>query len=241
MNIPDILRSTEHRPWELPTGSWKFYQEWNKVLFLHWQVDSTEVKALLPKGLEIDCYKGKAWVSLVAFNMEKAHPKLFPVFRPISYFYEVNFRTYVRYGNKSGVYFLSIEGGNKWSCKMAKALSELPYRYSKMERTETSFSSFNSEREENLELYFRLGEEYKRKSNLDCWLSERYALFQDTRKAMNEFEIHHQEWLLFELELTELTLNYPRFGQLLKGTPDKAHYSPGVQVLAWGKKKNYLL
>ena len=37
MTIREILNTTEHRPWEMPTESWKFYQEWNSAIFLHWQ------------------------------------------------------------------------------------------------------------------------------------------------------------------------------------------------------------
>lgn len=237
LNIPDILNITEHRPWELPLGPWKFYQEWNRVLFLHWEIDLAEIKKWLPNELEVDTYEGKAWISLVAFSMERIRPRGLPAFPPISNFDEVNIRTYVRSQNKRGVYFLSIEGGNKWSCKLAKALSELPYRYSRMKRSESSFHSFNYQKKEELEIHFQLGKEYKRKDTLDGWLSERYALFQDTEKALNAFEIQHLEWPLFELELRDFNLNYSRFAQLLKGAPDKVHYSPGVQVLAWGKKK----
>lgn len=64
--------------------------------------------------------------------MEKIRPKNFPCFSPISDFDEINIRTYVRSHNKAGVYFLSIEGGKFLSCKVAKAISELPYRFSKI-------------------------------------------------------------------------------------------------------------
>ena len=131
MTIREILNTTKHRPWQIPKSSWKFYQEWNDAIFLHWQVDLKELKKFVPDEIEIDLFEGKPWVSMVAFTMEKMRLKNMISFPPISDFDEINIRTYVKYKGKSGVYFLSIEGGKSLSCKVAKGISELPYRYSK--------------------------------------------------------------------------------------------------------------
>src|SRR5687768_14912863 len=113
MTIQEILNHTEHRPWGIPKDKWKYYQEWNHAVFLHWQVDVNELKKFVPEGLEIDLYDGKPWVSLVAFDMENIRSRNLPSFSPISNFHEINIRTYVKKENKTGVYFLSIEGGNR--------------------------------------------------------------------------------------------------------------------------------
>ena len=190
MTISEILNTTEHRPWKKPTENWKFYQEWNNAIFLHWQVNITELQKFVPKKLEIDLFDGKPWISVVAFTMEKIRPKNLPPFPPISNFYEINIRTYVKHNNKTGVYFLSIEGGTNLSCKIAKRISELPYRYSKIERTKSEYKSYNTTFNDNLNLEFEIGEEIKEKSKLDKWLTERYALFQDTKKCINKFKPH---------------------------------------------------
>ncbi|WP_299437210.1 DUF2071 domain-containing protein [uncultured Aquimarina sp.] len=240
MTINEILKNTLHRPWELPNKDWKFYQEWNKAIFLHWKVDYDELRKFVPKELEIDLFEGNAWVSLVAFSMEKIRPKNLPHFAPISNFGEINIRTYIKSGKKTGVYFLSIEGGKKISCKIAKEISELPYRYSKMKRKSNSYVSQNTEFNDSFEIQFNLGKEQKTKSNLDIWLTERYALFQDTKDAINEYEIHHPVWSLQEIEIKSLTTHYARFENLLKGTPNQIGYSKGVQVIAWGMHKKKL-
>ena len=129
MKIKEILNTQNHRSWKMPDEGWKYYQEWNNAIFLHWQVDLEELKKFVPKELEIDLFDGKAWVSLVAFSMEKIRHKNLPYFPPISDFEEINIRTYIKSKRKTGVYFLSIEGGKTISCKLAKAMSELPYRY----------------------------------------------------------------------------------------------------------------
>ena len=235
-SINTILRAIDHRPWSLPTSKWKYYQEWNRAVFLHWQVNILELQKFIPLGLEIDLFEGKAWVSIVAFSMEKIRPRILPAFSPISYFDEINIRTYVKHKNKSGVYFLSIEAGNIVSAKLAKTLSGLPYRYSTMNRAEGKYESSNSRFSDQLSLKYGIGEELKQKSDLDIWLTERYALFQENGASLNEFNIHHLEWPLFQLNLNELNLSYPRFEKLFVGKPKLTHYSPGVQVLAWEKK-----
>ncbi len=136
---------------------------------------------------EIDLFDGKPWVSVVAFTMEKIRPRNLPSFTPISNFDEINIRTYIKSKEKTGVYFLSIEGGNYLSCKVAKGISKLPYRYSKIKRTKNQFKSSNSVFDDSLNLEYSIGEEVVKKTEFDLWLTERYALFQDTDKSINEY------------------------------------------------------
>ena len=237
MTIREILNTTEHRPWKIPTENWKYYQEWNKAIFLHWQVELSELEKFVPKRLEIDLFEGKPWVSVVAFTMEKIRPKNLPPFSPVSDFDEINIRTYVKSNDKTGVYFLSIEGGTNLSCKVAKGISGLPYRFSKIKRTENQYEARNSEFNDKLNIEFTIGEKIKEKTELEKWLTERYALFQDAEESINEFEIHHLEWLVNKINLKRLDLRYQRFEKLIKNTPDKTQYSKGVKVIAWGKNK----
>ena len=237
MGIKKILNHKEHRPWKLPNQNWKFYQEWNNAIFLHFKVDLEELKKHVPKELEIDLFQGESWVSVVAFTMEKIRPKNIPAFSPISNFHEINIRTYVKKNNKTGVYFLSIEGGTKLSCKIAKYISDLPYRYSLIERSSKHYSSINLKFKDELCFEFEIGKQIEKKSELDNWLTERYALFQETDKYINEYEIHHLPWLVNDVEVKSLKCFYPRFKNLLNNKPDKMQYSKGVKVIAWGKNR----
>ncbi len=239
MTIQNLLDSTSHRPWPLPSKSWKFYQEWNNAIFLHYQVNLSALEKFVPKALEIDRFDGTAWVSVVAFTMEKIRPKYVPHFPPISNFDEINIRTYVKSNGKAGVYFLNIEGGKRLSCKIAKGISELPYRLSKIKRTVNSYQSTNPEFKDQLDIEFSVGNTLKEKTKLEHWLTERYALFQDAGTSINAFEIHHLEWPIQDISLQKLNLNYERFKNLIHGHPDKIQYSKGVKVLAWGKNKRH--
>lgn len=237
MTIRELLHTTEHRPWKIPTETWQFYQEWNKAIFLHWQVEFSELKKFVPEELEIDLFDGKPWISVVAFTMEKIRPKNLPSFPPISDFDEVNIRTYVKSNHKAGVYFLSMEGGKKISCKVARSISQLPYRFSRMKRTEHRYESNNTEFNDKLDIQFAIGKAITEKTALETWLTERYALFQDTEKSINQFEIHHLEWPINEMDLKALEIDYPRFNQLIEGKPHSFQYSEGVKVIAWGKRE----
>ena len=186
--IRKILEQREHRPWEIPKNRWKYYQEWNDAIFLHWEVDLEELKKHVPKELEIDLFEGKPWVSVVAFAMEEIRPRFLPAFAPISNFFEINIRTYVKTKNKTGVYFLSMEGGKDLSCKVAKLISELPYRFSTIKREMEYYRSSNSEFGDTLDIKFKIGQALQ-KTELERWLTERYVLFQDSKDYINEYEI----------------------------------------------------
>ncbi len=200
-------------------------------------MDSLELRKLVPTDLELDLFEDKAWISVVAFSMEKVRPKNLPAFPPLSNFDEINIRTYVKYNGKPGVYFLSIEAGNKLSCQMAKSLSELPYRFSKMNRKVGNYHSNNLQYSDDFSLDFKISQKIIEKTEWDKWLTERYALFQENKGFINQFEIHHLEWPIKNIEIQKLKIDYPRFNSLMDESPDLVHYSKGVQVIAWGKKK----
>ena len=164
--------------------------------------------------------------------MGKIRPRNLPYFPPISNFHEINIRTYVKANNKTGVYFLSIEAGKQISSTIAKNISKLPYRFSSMQRGVSAFKSFNKQLNEKFNISFLVGEQEK--EPLDSWLTEIYALFQNEKEHINEFEIHHLEWPISKIKTASLEVNYPRFKNLLVGKPNKMSYSKGVQVVAWG-------
>ncbi len=233
MRIREVLGQVDHRPWIMPQHSWRYYQEWNHAVFLHWKVEPKLLRKWVPSPLQIDLFEENAWVSVVIFRMERIRPKGVPSFSLVSNFAEINVRTYVEYQGKKGVHFLSIEASKRLSSFIARKVSELPYRYSKMKYGNADCSSENAKYQDKLTFNFKIGELIIQKSPLDIWLTERYALFQDTRKGINAFEIHHVEWPLHRASMGAFQFKYQRFNDLLEGSPDQVHYSPGVQVLAW--------
>lgn len=237
MKAKSILKQTRHRTFNVPARSWKFYQEWNDAIFLHWKVEPETIKPLLPKGIELDTINGETWVSLVAFNMNHIGIRSLPKLPHISDFHEINIRVYIVCNGKPSVYFLNMEGSKRSSCKILKTMSKFPYQHAKMKRTEYSYESKSKLHTDSLYMEYRLGNEPVIKDDTDIWLTERYAVFQDYKGQIIEYDVHHVEWPMQAINIKKLELEYPRFNPFINNKPDKIHYSKGVQVLTWDKRK----
>jgi uncharacterized protein len=233
----ELLNTTQHRPWDLPQSSWKFYQEWHHAVFFHWPVSAGELREMIPKELELDLYNEQAWVSLIVFGIRNIRPRYLPAIPVISDIDEINIRTYIKYKGKRGIYFFSLEA-NKWiTCMLAKAFVKLPYRLSRIRSSQNIYSSYNRELGDTMHIEFKVKEENITASTFDRWLTERYASYQDNSAGkLNELEIHHFQWPLYKIELDKCFVRYSRFRNLIHDQPHLAHYSPGVQVLSWGLK-----
>jgi len=236
--IENILKEISHRPFEMPIGSWIYYQEWNKALFLHWIVPFDLLRKYVPSNLNIDTFEGNCYISLVAFTMEKIRPKWLPSIGCISNFDEINVRTYINNDNKKGVYFLSIEAGKTISAFLAKAISGLPYEKAKINRTEKTYKSNNFKKGYSLNTEFEIKEIISDKTELDKWLTERYCLYLDQEKELFRYDIHHKEWEIKKVKIQCLNVNY-KFGQIILNNrqPNLIHYSEGIKVIAWKRQK----
>lgn len=235
--IKDILENTAHRPFPLPEGSWKYYQDWHDVIFAHWKVPLNQLRKIVPAGLETDLLDGEAWVSLSAFTVKNLRPYLFPSFPPLSDFQEINLMTYVKKNNKPGIYFLSLEAHKKGSTVMARTATGLNYYYSNIIHQADYYESENPGHKFYLKVRYVPGQDITEKSRLDTWLIERYSLFHELPGGIYSNDIHHTQWPLKKVEIETFNLRY-RFGDLLiDRKADLYHYSPGVQVLTWKKEK----
>lgn len=237
-DIDNILSAITHRPFELPDGKWKYYQEWNNALFFHWTIPFEILRKCVPKNFNIDTIDGKYYVSLVAFTMEKIRPKYLPSISFISDFEEINLRTYIDNDNKKGVYFLNIEAEKLLSTFIAKALSGLPYEKSNIKRTEKRYISKNSKKGFYLNTEFEIKNKLQCKTELDKWLTERYCLYLDNENEFYRYDIHHKEWEIKSVEIKQLNLNY-KIGDinLSDRQPNLTHYSDGVKVIAWKRQR----
>lgn len=236
--ISTILSTVAHRPFTLPVGNWRYYQEWNNALFLHWKVPYALLRNHIPEPLEIDSFDGDCYISLVPFTMQQIRPRGLPAVKCISDFHEINIRTYVEYENKKGVYFLNIEAAKPLSVFIAKLLSGLPYRTSFIRRGFETYYCQHPTKEFELDLVFEVGDKIKHKTEIDKWLTERYCLYLEQQEEVFRYDIHHKEWELNQLILKRLNLKYEFSGiNLTNHPPHLTHYSTGVRVIAWRKEK----
>lgn len=223
-----ILSQTNHRQWPMPQHMWLWYQEWNNVVLLHGRVDMEWLRPHVPQGVVIDTFDGSAWISVVAFRMERIRPRFLPAVSAMSDFNEINIRTYVSVGEKTGVFFLSMEGSKKLAVYLAKSISGLPYYYTPMHYTADQLSATS------LSFDYKPGATIAEKSDFDLWLTERYCLYYEFRDALYRYDIHHLPWPLQQVQLSGLSIRYPLLNSLSAPfTAEAFHYSPGVRVAAW--------
>lgn len=238
MKISELLKSIAHRPYAMPSSDWKYYQEWNNAIFIHWEIPVEMVRKIVPSSLNIDTIGGKTYISLVAFTMEKIRPKYLPALSIVSDFHEINLRAYIDNDNRKGVYFLNIEAEKAFSAFLSRRISGMPYEKSDIVRSKKSHVSKHNKKGFHLNAEFVVEDSVPVKTELDKWLTERYCLYVDNKNLMYRYEVHHKEWEIRNVKFSKLDFNY-KIGEMdLSGLkPDLLHYSDGVKVVAWGKEK----
>ena len=122
-----VLDVVAHRPWPMPVSPWVMTQTWHDVLFAHWPINPQTVRAHVPPALNLDLFDDDAWVGVVAFEMSNVAPRGVPALPWLSAFPEINVRTYVRVGDRPGVYFFSLDAASRVAVRAARALFQLPY------------------------------------------------------------------------------------------------------------------
>ena len=113
-----------------PTGGPVMYQQWQELLFLHWEYSVEAIQATLPDGLFVDTFGGKAYLGVVPFLMRNIRPRFLPAVPGLSNFMEMNLRTYVHDRNGvPGVWFYSLDADQWLAVKIARRFFHLPYEH----------------------------------------------------------------------------------------------------------------
>ncbi|HSP23489.1 MAG TPA: DUF2071 domain-containing protein [Planococcus sp. (in: firmicutes)] len=218
---------------------WIMSQQLQDVLFLHWTVPEDWLCGHLPPELELDLYRGEAWISAVLFKARGTHIRGMPALPGMRTFLQLNVRTYVRYGHQRGVYFFSMDS-NSWAAVRAASLGGfLPYRRSHIEMAKRNeqiiFKSWHSGKAtgvEGIELAYQLQEAIRKPTSLEIWLTERYSLWTKPKDRLYRLDINHPPWHLQyvkgEIKGNSLAGFLPE--QLHRLRP-VSHYSPSMEVL----------
>lgn len=185
-----------------PHGCQIMRQRWSHLLFLHWPIDPKEIAKRLPQGLHVDIYDGKAWIGVVPFFMQRVRPLGLPPLPWLSWFLELNVRTYVHddFGNP-GVWFFSLDCNQPIAVEVARRFFHLPYEHSRMkaEISEHHVHYKSIRRGDSREAIFDYQLPTKPKpavlGSLDWFLVERYALFSaDSNRELHVGRVHHEPY-----------------------------------------------
>lgn len=102
-------------------------QRWANLAFLHWSYPAEVVSRLLPPGVELDTFDGRAWVALVPFQMRDLRVEHLPPIPGTTDFPEINVRTYVRSKGRPAVWFFSLDTPKLLPTLAARVAFRLPY------------------------------------------------------------------------------------------------------------------
>jgi hypothetical protein len=186
-------------------------QWWGKLLFMHWPVEVSALRPLLPPQLSIDTFEGRAWVGLVPFKMWGVRPYFGPPLPGLNSFLELNVRTYVQYRGVPGVWFLSLDINSpvaKWG---GRQFFFLPYHTAGMSLAQRGNSiEFASERPEadapaaSFRGAWAFGDPLPRAEpdTLEFFLTERYCLYSAYREQLYRCRVFHEPWPLRAAEVS---------------------------------------
>jgi len=236
-----ILDVVAHRPWEMPARPWVMTQTWLNLLFAHWPVDRTMLRALVPAALELDLFDDVAWVGVVPFYMTNVSPRGVPAMPWVSEFPELNVRTYVRAGRKPGVYFFSLDASRALAVRAARLLLNLPYQHATMSvESRDGAVSYESRRNDG-RAEFRARyraiapSSFPVAGSLEYFLTERYCLYHLTRSGRPyRLEIHHPPWPLQTAEADiERNTMASASGLTLPSEAPLLHFASRQDMVAW--------
>lgn len=230
-----------------PEGPVVMRPQWNNLLFLHWEMAPELIAPLLPDGLELDLFEGRAYVGLVPFQMANVCPRFVPNMGKFSHFYtrfpELNVRTYVVRDGVPGVWFFSLDAASSLAVVFARMWFKLPYFKARMRMRATGNGfDFWSKRlwpfPPNASCRVRFepkGEPHQAQSDsLDEFLVERYVLYSRRGGQLFRGRVFHEPYLVQSADvwvLRETNLRAAGFAKA-KSEPHVL-YSPGVDVEVW--------
>lgn len=214
-------------------------QTWLDLLFAHWRVPVESLRPLIPGKLSLETFDGSAWLGIVPFRIAGSRFRLgeVPILPP---FPELNVRTYVRLGDKPGVWFFSLDAASLLAVAGARALYQLPYYPARMEakRSAEGMIMYSSERTASTARfrcsYMPRGEPRNpQRESLEEFLTERYRLYTSLAGRLLYCDIHHAPWDLRDAECSIEENGMARaLGIELEGEP-VLHFSERRSVLIW--------
>jgi uncharacterized protein YqjF (DUF2071 family) len=215
-------------------------QIWHDLLFAHWPVEPSSLRALMPPQLPLDIFDGRAWVGVIPFHMSGIRARGLPPLPGLSRFPELNVRTYVTLDGKPGVYFFSLDAANLPAVWAARRFYRLPYFHARMScqardgRTVYSSTRLRGNAEFRGNYQPIRPARLREKGRLAHWLTERYCLYTMKDGRVYRAEIHHQPWPLQDAE-AEIQVNTTAAAArlTLPHIPPLLHFAKRLDVLIW--------
>ncbi|RSD24062.1 YqjF family protein [Mesobacillus subterraneus] len=242
MNKELMLQSHSHRPYPLPNLKWIMTQEWHHTLFAHWPVPLSFLKEHVPHELEIDTFADSAWIGIVLFQVKNTRGRFTPAIPFLSSYLEVNVRTYVRFRERTGVYFFSLDANHLLTVIGAKLTFGLNYKQANITFSQADDFKMASTRlgtGARLKVRYQpiTGVFFAKPGTLEHWLTERYCLWTKRGNQLVRGDIHHAKWELQRAQAElEQEMLIPFANQQLSTQPPLLHYNQYKKAFFWPPK-----
>ena len=222
-----------------PTRSAVMRQRWDDLFFLHWEYAAATIQSRLPAGLTVDTFEGKAHLGVVGFRMNAVRPLGLPALPWLSYFNELNVRTYVRDASgEPGVWFFSLDCDRAPAVVIARAGFGLPYEHAAMSFGPGLAQSCRRQGEQETAHYawsVVSSPQIAVPGSLEFHLAERYSFFSVRRGRLVRGQVHHAPYELSQADTTawsDLPLRWDGF-DVGSRAPDFSHCCQGVAIEAF--------
>ncbi len=188
---------------------------WHDICFAHWRADAEVLARRLPPNVEIDCFDGTAWLSIVPFRMTNVHARYAPTLPGFDDVAEINLRTYVRVGSLHGVWFFSLDAARPLVVKSARITTGLPYFHAQIDHQEDAAGIvYRSTRIDRRSVGGTFAARYRplnrvrsaAEGSLEAFLHERYHFFTTRGRRLVCGTISHQPWELAPIDI-DITCN----------------------------------
>jgi uncharacterized protein YqjF (DUF2071 family) len=244
----DLLEQDRLALRERPSHRQAMWQEWQKLLFLHWEVPVEVLRPLIPSALDLDLFEGKAYIGLVPFTMKGVRPIGFPHIPALCDFHETNVRTYVHLqGRNPGVWFFSLDAANRLAVLVARHWFKLPYFHAQMEmsqkQNQITYSTTRAKSENrpaHLKTHYEIEEGvfFANPGTLEFFLAERYLLYAMQGSTLYAGQVYHTPYPLQRAKIVTLEESMIQATGMKHGEEmPLAHYSEGVKVRVYGLQK----
>lgn len=223
----------------MPPDPWRWRQSWHNLLFMHWPVPASVLRAHIPPAAAIDEREGTAWLGLVPFTMTGVTMRSMPALPWLSAFAEMNLRTYVTVDGKPGVWFLRMDCARLPAVLAARSLLGLPYVWSRMrvdERTlPIAYDSRSGPARFRATYQPTAPAREPPAGSLEAFLTERYCLYTVRARRLWRVVIHHPPWPL-QAAAADVGTNTVHAALGLPGPAGAplVHFAKRIDVIGWG-------
>jgi len=223
------------------------HQRWESLLFLHWRVSPDRIQRTLPPGLTVDTFHGGAYLAITPFFMLNVRPVGLPSVPWLSFFQELNVRTYVFDENGTpGIWFYSLDCNRVVPAYVARLFAGLPYFLAEMSAMRTEWTDYKCRRLKTNETaryrYRAAGPETESSvESFEFFVLERYYLFayRSASGTLWRGQVWHIPYRYRDVELAELSTipaQWDGFGDLDQ-SPDHACVVDGLDVQIFAEEK----